>query len=473
MNSKDSTNSKDSNNQNSKIEWNLKREFQPAIPIDILISRKQELQNRLGQYGILVLYSAAEKLQSNTVYYQFRQDSDLYYLTGLELPSIRLIVTYDRMILFSDQPDSENEVWLGIRPNHTELKQLCPIDQVYSIDEFNKQLSDSLHGKLRLFYGFGQNTTNDAEILAKVDGQIRRGRAAQSAPSAIHHTHSILHQMRMIKSDYEIKQMIEIAKITAEAHRQIQSIVKPNLFEYQLEAEVLSVFKNHNSVAAYPTIVASGANSCILHYTSNHHQIGENDLILVDAGAAKHNIHTDVTRTFPASGKFNSAQKAAHNAVLQAQTAALQKTVIGSSMEESHLAAVSVLVDFLRDEKVLTESKDTCIEKQLYRPFYMHRTGHYIGYDVHDVGSYYDLTNTDSKTGEVHYSPREFEAGMVCTVEPGLYFSPGLEASKHFAGIGIRIEDDVLVTENEPQILTVNIPRSVEEIELFMKENQK
>jgi Xaa-Pro aminopeptidase len=449
------------------MHWNLPRHFEPVIPLPVLRERRKELQRRLSERGVLVLYSAEEKVHSGSVSFPFRQDSDFYYLTGLNIHPARLIVTGDQMVLFSDPPDPEREIWEGIRPNHEELCELCPVDAVYNLAQFEDRLTELLRGRSRLYYSFGQNAQRDHEVLSKLEWMIRRGRAGQSGPNAVFHTQVLLHEMRMIKSAYEIEQMLETASITAEAHRAIQAAVRPGMYEYELEALILETFRRHNATWAYPSIVASGVNACILHYVENSRRIEEGDLILVDAGASKHNINSDVTRTFPATGRFSPEQRAVHDAVLRAHEAALKKTIVGSSMDDSHLAAIEVLVDFLIEEKILKESREVCMEQELYKPFYMHRTGHYIGYDVHDVGAYYGHGGQEWIDAEL--GPRRLRAGMVCTVEPGLYFSPGLPESRHFAGIGIRIEDDVLVTPAEPRILTTGIPRSADEIEAFMQ----
>ncbi len=450
------------------MQWNLPRHFEPGIPLAVLRERRKEVQRRLSERGVLVLYSAGEKTHSGSVSFPFRQDSDFYYLTGLEIFPSRLVITGEKMVLFSDQPDPEKEIWEGLRPSHEELRELCPVDAVYSLSDYEEQLAALLRGRSRLYYSFGQNAAQDHEMLSKLDFMIRRGRAGQSGPTGVFHTQVLLHEMRMIKSAYEIEQMLETASITAEAHRAIQAAVRPGMFEYELEALILQTFRRHDASWAYPSIVASGVNACILHYVENRRCIEEGDLILVDAGAAKANINSDVTRTFPASGRFTPEQRAVHDAVSRAHDAALKKTIVGSSMDESHAAAIEVLVDFLIDEKILLESRDACLEQELYKPFYMHRTGHFIGYDVHDVGAYYGGQEwIEAETG-----PRRFRAGMVCTVEPGLYFSPGLAESRHFGGIGIRTEDDVLVTATEPRILTTGIPRSADEIEEFIKRSR-
>lgn len=455
-------------NPSRKQSWNLPRNFEPGIPLPVLKERRRELQRRLGDRGALVLYSATEKVHSGSVTFPFRQDSDFYYLTGLNLFPARLVVTGEKMWLFVDPPDPEKEIWEGLRPSHEEILQLCPVDAVFALSSYEERLTEMLRGRSRLYYPFGQNASFDHEVLSKLDLMIRRARAGQSGPSGIFHTQVLLHEMRLIKSAYEIEQMLETAQITAEAHRSIQAAVRPGMHEYELEALILQAFRRHNASWAYPSIVASGSNACILHYVENSRCIQEGDLILVDAGASKNNINSDVTRTFPASGRFTPEQRAVHDAVGRAHQAALQKTIVGSSMDESHRAAVEVLVDFLIDEKILRESREACLEQELYRPFYMHRTGHFIGYDVHDVGAYYG----GQEWIEAEAGPRRFRAGMVCTVEPGLYFSPGMPESRHFGGIGIRTEDDVLVTAEQPRILTEGIPRSADEIEEFMQRSR-
>lgn len=442
------------------IQWNLPRHFQQAIPREILADRLRDLQRRLGEKGGLVLYAAGEKLQSHSVHFPFRQDSDFYYLTGLNITPARLIVTGEHFWIFSDEPDPEKEVWEGVRPRQAEIRDLSLASEVFSLSEFPAKFDEALKGRSRLFFPFGQDPVADRQVFRRLDTLIRRARAGQSGPTGVFHTHVLLHEMRMIKSPWEIDRMRDTAGITEEAHRNIQAMVRPGMREYELEAEILRCFVRRGSVPSYPSIVATGANACVLHYVKNDAEIRAGDLILVDAGAAKNGLHSDVTRTFPADGAFRPEQKAAYEAVLRAQQAAIGACIVGGSMDDAHHSALVVLVEFLRAEGLLSESVETCIEQQLYRPFYMHRTGHWIGYDVHDVGAYYGGQEwIEAETG-----PRRFRAGMVCTVEPGLYFSPGMEAAKHFRGIGIRIEDDVLITPGEPSVLTAAIPKTMAEI---------
>lgn len=443
------------------IQWNLPRDFKPTIPREILKERQRDLQRRLGDRGGLVLYAASEKLQSNSVHFPFRQDSDFYYLTGLDITPARLIVTGEHFWLFADEPDPEKEVWEGVRPNHAEISELSTATAVFPMQDFPSKFDEALKGRSRLFFPFGQNAAADREVFRRLDTLLRRARAGQSGPTGVFHTHVLLHEMRMIKSPWEIACMRETAAITEEAHRCIQTSVRPGMREYELEAEILRSFARHGATPSYPSIVASGGNACILHYVKNDGEIKAGDLILVDAGAAKNGIHSDVTRSFPADGRFRPEQRAVYEAVFQAQQAAIQACIVGGSMDDAHQKALVVLVEFLRSEGILRESLDVCIEKELYRPFYMHRTGHWIGYDVHDVGAYYG----GQEWIEAEAGPRRFRAGMVCTAEPGLYFSPGLEAAGQFRGIGVRIEDDVLITPAEPTVLTQHIPKTIAEIE--------
>lgn len=446
------------------IRWNLPRNFTQTIPFHLLMERRRELQGRLGEKGVLILYSASEKAQSSSVF-PFRQDSDFFYLTGLTITPARLVVTSEEFWFFADEPDPEKEVWEGVRPNHEEILRLCPATATFALSEFPVKAEEALRGRSRLYFPFGLDSAADREIFGKLDGMLRRARTNPPGPHGVFHTHVLTHEMRMSKSPWEIDRMRETAAITDEAHRAIQRLVRPGCYEYELEAELLRCFYRHGGMPAYPSIVASGTNACVLHYMENKSRIQAGDLILVDAAAMKNGIHSDVTRTFPSTGTFSPEQHAAYEAVLAAQGAAIAKTVAGSSMDDCHRAALDVLVQFLRDEKILSESAEECMEKELYRPFYMHRTGHWIGYDVHDVGAYYGGQEwIDAGPG-----PRTLRAGMVCTVEPGLYFSPGLEQSGRFRGIGIRIEDDVLVTADAPDILTRSIPKSIDEIESWMR----
>lgn len=470
-------------NTSKKINWNLPRNIYYPIPKEELNLRIKKLQRFLDKKDVMILFSSFPSNQPDAIYRKFIQNSDFYYLTGLEISPAILVITDQEIILFYDAPEPEEEIWTGIKPNNKEIKEYLDfITEIYSMKEFKDKIFTFLENKNKIYYPFGINEEYDHFILSQLEQRIRRGRTNAYYPIHLSHAYEILFELRIIKTNYEINTIKEIMEITKEAHINVWKKVKPYMYEYELEAILLETFYQHYGEPAYPSIVASGSNACILHYTNNHSLIKENDLILIDAGVKKYYLNTDITRTFPANGHFNSIQKLLYQVVLEAQKKAISFSKVGYCIEDSHYAALNVLIEFLKQEKILKESYDEIIEKELYKPYYMHRTGHYLGYDVHDRGFYLaysplnsnkvcknDLHKKYKKNQELAY--RKYEPGMICTVEPGLYFSPGLEnIPEEWKGIGIRIEDDVLITDNEPEILSKDIPKTIEEIENIMND---
>ncbi|GIX41214.1 MAG: Xaa-Pro aminopeptidase [Leptospiraceae bacterium] len=476
------SNEKKELNKTTKLNLNLPRKLSFELPKEEIINRINRLKSFLDNNDIFILYSNFPSNHPDAIYQKFRQNSDFYYLTGLNIAPAILVITFSDVILFYNEPDPEEELWTGIKPNHNEIKNYLEfITDILPFSEFKEKIFQNLENKTKIYYPFGINQEYDYFILNQLEHRIRRSRSNVYFPTTIIHAYEILFELRIKKTPYEINIIKEIMEITKNAHINVWKNVKPGMFEYELEAILLQTFYQNNADFAYPSIVASGSNACILHYTSNNAKINTNDLILIDAGARKYYLNTDITRTFPAKGKFNSIQKHIYQAVLEAQNKAIEFSKPGYCMEDSHFAAINVLIDFLKEEKILKESKDEILEKELYKPYYMHRTGHWLGYDVHDRGFYlsYSSFNKDKictsrlhkefkKNSHLPY--RKFEPNMICTVEPGLYFSPGLDTvPEEWKGIGIRIEDDILITENEPEILSKNIPKIPEEIETIMQ----
>ncbi len=467
-----------SKNVQNKLNLNLPRNLTFDIPKKELHSRIVRLQSLLEPLDILIIFSSLPSNHPNAMYQRFRQNSDFFYLTGLDIYPAILVITISDVFLFYNEPDPEEELWTGIQPNHQEIKNYLEyITEIYPFNDFKEKIFTFLENKTQIYYPFGISEEYDHLILSQLEQRIRRGRALSYFPTRITHSYEILFELRIVKSSYEIETIKEIMNITKEAHINVWKNTQPGMYEYELHSILLNTFSKYNAQEAYPSIVASGSNACILHYTNNNSIIRNGELILIDAAASKHYLNTDITRTFPSNGRFNSIQRLIYHAVLEAQKKAIEYSRIGYCMEDSHFAAVDVIVDFLKEEHILKESKEEILERELYKTYYMHRTGHWIGYDVHDRGFYisYGKFNQEKvcknpfhKNHSISY--RRFEPNMICTVEPGLYFSPGLDTiPKEWKGIGIRIEDNVLITEDEPIVLSKEIPKSIEEIESIMK----
>lgn len=406
--------------------------------------------------SILVIYSAPEKIESNDVHYRYRQDTDLYYLTGLTVHPSALILTKDQSCLFVAERDPQRETWEGPYPGPEEGAHLAGIEHFEKYDQTGRKLNEMMTGKSLLYYAYGTDPEKDANLLKTAATILKRARAGQSGPSAIRHASVLVHEVRLFKDEFDLSLMRETAKITDEAHRDIIRSVRPGMYEYELEAILLSRFRKHGATEAYPSIVAAGANACFLHYITNRDLIDDNELILTDAGARKHYIHSDVTRTFPSGGKFTADQRLLYDAVLDAQQSAIAMVRPGITLDEIHEAVCRNLTEFLMDAGILKNgSIDSHMEEQSYKTYYMHRTSHWLGYDVHDAGPYYRGKEAV-----------KLEPGMLFTIEPGLYLRPdAADVPVSMRGTGIRIEDNILVTEDGFENLTANTPVTAEDIE--------
>ncbi len=422
--------------------------------MEMYVARRHTVQRNLGQNDLAIFLSAPALIRSNDVHHRFRQDSDFYYLTGFAEEQSALVIYPDRTLLYLRKRDPERETWNGPMLGVDRAVETLGVDEARDIQDFKKDLPELLRRKERLLYMYGRNPEFDASVLAACDQLLRRGRAGDFGPSRLEHAASILHEMRMIKSTEEIELMRECADIAAEAHIALMKKTKPGMHEYELEAVIMDAFRRHNAVEGYPSIVASGRNACVLHHIENNRRIEAGDLVLVDAGAEKHCLNSDVTRTFPASPSFSQIQKDVYEVVLASQLRAIARTVKGATLDEIHAGTVRDLTQGLIDLGVLSGSLDENVDQKHYLRYYMHRTGHWLGMDVHDVGSY--MTNG---------SPRKLENGMVCTVEPGLYFPDDEKTPAPFRGIGIRIEDDVAVRDEKPVVLSESIPKTISAIE--------
>jgi Xaa-Pro aminopeptidase len=424
------------------------------IDMEMYIARRKSFQRNMEPGDVAIFQSAPSLIRSNDVHHRFRQDSDFYYLTGFGEEQSALVLTKENAILYLRKRDPERETWNGPMLGVDRAVEALAVDEARDITDFKKDIPDLLRKKDRLYYMYGRNPELDLLIMSTCDQLMRRGRTGEFGPGQILHAASLLHEMRMIKSQEEIELLRECAQIASDAHIALMRSAKAGMHEYELEGIILDSFRRHNAVEGYPSIVASGKNACVLHHIENNRRIESNDLILVDAGAEKHCLNSDVTRTFPVADRFNGPQKDAYEIVLAAQLRAIEKTIPGATLDEIHNAAVRDLTQGLIDLGVLFGTLDENVENKKYIRYYMHRTGHWLGMDVHDVGSYV-------KDGV----PRKLEDGMVCTVEPGLYFPDDEQTPPAFRGIGIRIEDDVVVRGNNPLVLSEMIPKTISAIE--------
>ncbi len=422
------------------------------IPRERFAARRKSLQDSLGPSDAMILQSAVLIAKSNDVHHRFRQDSDFFYLTGFDEEESALVLYPDKSILYLRKRDPDRETWTGPMLGIERACEQLGVDEARDIADFRKDLPDLLKKHDRLHWFYGRNREMDGLVFETADRLIRRSRAGETGPSVILHAGNLLHEMRMLKDADEIALLKVCAQATRDAHVRIMRDTKPGMFEFTVEAMIQETFRGHDCTEAYPSIVASGPNACVLHHISNARLIQEGDLVLVDAGAERHCMNADVTRTYPVAETFSSQQRDIYALVLHAQKNAIARTKPGATLDDVHNQTVRDLVLGLLDLGVLSGSADENIEKGTYRKYYMHRTGHWLGLDVHDVGTY----ATEGK-------PRALADGMVCTVEPGLYFPP--DSPPAFRGIGVRIEDDVLVSGETPTVLTASIPKEIQDIE--------
>jgi Xaa-Pro aminopeptidase len=429
-----------------------------AIPADEFARRRRVLMDRMGPGAIALVPAAAEAPRNRDVHYPFRQDSDFYYLTGFPEPEAVAVLApghEQEFSLFCRARDPELETWHGRRAGQEGAVERYGVDNAHPIAEIDTLLPDLLQDRQRVYYSIGYNPVFDAQVMKwinQIRAKIRTGVRAPGEFIALEH---LLHDMRLHKDPAEMTVMRESARIAAEAHRRAMQFCNPGMMEYAIEAEILYTFVRHGAGWAYPAIVAGGENACILHYTENNAPLRDGDLLLIDAGAELDGYASDITRTFPINGQFTPPQRDLYALVLAAQRAAIDRISPGQRWHEFHDAAVRVIVDGLLGLGILKGDADQLIEQEGFKPFYMHKTGHWLGMDVHDVGDYKDGDDW-----------RAFEPGMVTTVEPGIYIpagSPGVD--ERWWNIGIRIEDDVLVTEQGNEVLTADVPREIAAVE--------
>lgn len=408
--------------------------------------------------GIAIFPASPVFPRNNDVEHEYRQDSDLFYLSGFAEPESVLVLSLKdrKSTMFVRPRDPDREIWDGPRAGVDGIKTDFGIDESFPMADLGEQLPKMLAGHRRVFYRMGRDRAFDDRVFAALDKVRARARQGVSWPTQIHDASEIVHEMRLRKSASEIESMRAAARITGEAHVRAMAATEPGKHEYEIEALLLETFRKHGSERpAYGSIVGSGPNATILHYRLNNRRMEAGELLLIDAGCEYDYYASDVTRTFPVSGKFTKEQQAIYELVLDAQLASISQCKKGVTLDEIHKVSVEVLTKGLVRLGLLSGNVDKLIEENAYKPFYMHRTSHWLGMDVHDVGTYF-----------VDGQARPLAPGMVLTVEPGIYISKHNDAvGPEWRGIGVRIEDDVLVTDDGFSVLTDFIPKTVGEIE--------
>lgn len=426
----------------------------------VYIERRERLAVAMGN-GITVLRTAPEQIRNRDAHHPYRFDSYFYYLSRFTEPDAILVINPNptpKTILFCRDKDIEREIWDGFRYGPDGAREAFEVDEAYSISQADERLPKLLENQTSLFYEIGADPAWDARVMGWLSKVRTQARSGVSAPTEIHDVRAILDEMRLVKDAYEIDTMAEAARISARAHVRAMQATRPGVKEYEVEAELLYEFRRSGAQSpAYTSIVAGGQNACVLHYVENSAVLKDGDLLLIDAGCELDGYASDITRTFPVNGKFSGPQRDVYELVLAAQAAAIEQVKPGNEWEDPHRAAIMVLAQGFVDLGLCKGTRDSVIESGDYRKFYMHRTGHWLGMDVHDVGDY-------KRNG----AWRNLEPGMALTVEPGCYIRSADDVPEAFRGIGVRIEDDAIVTSTGCNIITGGVPKTIAEIETLM-----
>ena len=424
--------------------------------------RRRALMRIMGEHSIAVIPSARAAMRSRDTEYRYRADSNLLYLSGFDEPETLMVLIPNRRagqyIMFCRERDPLQETWHGRRLGVEDAPEALGADDAFPISDIDDILPGLLENKQAVFHTLGKDQAFDAQLLGWLN-KARSSRRDGGDPDSFISLDYHLHEMRVHKSRTELSSMRQAAKLSASAHARAMRAVKPGMVEYELEAELIAEYTAHGATHAFLPIVGGGENGCILHYTENNDVLENDELVLIDSGAEVSGYAGDVTRTFPVNGTFTEAQKTVYNIVLEAQLAAIDAVKPGNHWNDPHEAAVKVLTRGLRDMGILKGKLPALVKEEAYKPYYMHRTGHWLGIDVHDVGEY-----------RINGEWRLLEPGMVLTVEPGLYLGNSRKIPRQYRNIGIRIEDDVVVTKTGNEVMTSGVPKSVADIEAFMAE---
>lgn len=436
------------------------------IPSKEFRQRRRKIMRQMKKRSIALIAGHTASVRNGDVEYPFRQDSDFLYLTGFDEPDAVAVFLPGReegeYVFFCREFDEKQALWTGRFAGLEEAVNEFGADQSYPIETFAEQLPELMSGCERIYYPIGKNAELDQQVVDAMNDLRGKVRSGVHPPRQINDLAPLIHEMRLYKSEAELAAIQEAIRVSVRAHRRAMTYCRPGQYEYEIEAEMAHEFmRNGLKSAAYPSIVAGGANACVLHYTRNADVLNDGDLLLIDAGVECQGYASDITRTFPINGRFSEEQKLLYEWVLKAQLAAIEAIRPGRRWNEPHDAAVEVLTRGLVQLGLLKGRVGRLVRDEAHKAFYVHRTGHWLGMDVHDVGAY--------KIGQ-EQEWRKFEPGMVLTVEPGLYIPENsARADSRWHGIGIRIEDNVLVTEEGCRVLTDGVPKTVEEIESLMR----
>jgi len=433
----------------------------PLPSAAVHVARRTRLAAMLGN-GVAIVPTAPERIRNRDAHYPYRFDSYFYYLTGFREPEAVLVLiggVTPQSVLFCREKNAEREIWDGYRYGPEAACATFGFDAAHPVEELDARMPDLLADRLAVHAHLGADAAWDARVLGWINAVRGRARSGVAAPQEIRDVHAPLDEMRLIKDEHELTLMRQAGEISGAAHRRAMQATRPGTTEYEIEAMLQHEFRRCGAQApAYTPIVAGGANACVLHYIDNSAPLSDGDLLLIDAGCELDGYASDITRTFPVNGRFSGPQRAVYELVLAAQAAAIAAVRPGACWNEPHDAAVKTLAQGFIDLGLLQGALDGVLEQESYRQFYMHRTGHWLGLDVHDAGEY--------KIGGVW---RELHPGMVLTVEPGCYIRPAPGVPEAFANIGVRIEDDVLVTAQGHEILSASAPKDVTDIEALMR----
>ena len=433
-----------------------------TVNVEEFTRRRSHLMQKMMD-GIAIIPTAPELIRNRDSHYPYRFDSYFYYLTGFKEPESLLVLVageHPKSILFCRAKDTEREIWDGFRYGADAAREVFGFDEAYSIDELDSVMLRLLANQPKLFFSLGESNTWDTRVTGWLKTLRNQARTGVSVPECIVDIRPLVDEMRLVKSPFEQTLMQQSANIAANAHNRAMRFAKPNMMEYAVEAEFLHEFYRHGAQApAYTSIVAGGSNACTLHYNANNALLNDGALLLIDAGCELEGYASDITRTFPVNGQFTAVQKDVYELVLSAQSAAIAKANTNHHWNAPHEAALDVLVQGLIDFGLCKGSHDAVLESGSYRQFYMHRTGHWLGLDVHDAGEYKTKTGLWS----------QLQVGNMLTVEPGCYIRPAENVPEHFWNIGIRIEDDVLITASGCDVLTKDAVKTVADIEAMMK----
>ena len=435
---------------------------QSQISSQEFADRRAKLMAMIGGDAIAIIPSAKLLTRNNDAEFVFRQDSDFLYLTGFNEPESVTVLVPGRKeseyIIFCREKDPKTEQWTGRMAGLEGAVETYAADDAFPISDIDEILPGLMEKRNKVYYNVGNNPEFDNQVISWMNSLRAKVRSGVQAPYEFISLNKFLHEMRLIKSPAEQNLMREAAQVSVKAHERAMKVCQPEMMEYEIEAEFLHEFKRSGMELAYSSIVGGGENGCILHYIENNQILNDGDLLLIDAGAENQAYASDITRTFPVNGTFSKEQRQLYQITLDAQYAAIEQAKPGNLWIDPHNAAVRVIASGLLELGLLDGDLEEIIEKEAYRPFYMHKTGHWLGMDVHDVGDY-----------KIDEEWRELESGMVITVEPGIYVSPSDTVDQKWWNIGIRIEDDVLITETGNEVLTGALIKEVDDIEALMR----